>query len=384
MTVTSRSTNEVSAGRPCTSFIPVARRSNNVSRHVLDPMPSSSHLMSQSEFRSSPSPSNAPTDIMNPTLPSFLFANRITRKGTKPTASGLDKTHLHPAIYTYLEPIANLDALATLIGAPYDWEAQCAKILSIKGVLNRFNDLHNLPDDCPKAYVDSAFNILCSRIDTELGIRVTSLSQTKVVVEGFLALANYDFKSTTDTCYIDKTMNQYLIASEITTARSFKDGDLWYLKSRGRRLFVENKERNKVFTMPFNPEEEEARRPHVSADMNTFFVRVLTICLLAPTSGDNDIAPVSEDEGVATIVEDEPLTIKNLHQTSTPHKQQQQNTRYSSSISKPPSFQTGVDLAGKPVYQVIRVSTAEEVKEVEAEERREIEESNKIALVEAV
>ncbi|KAJ3316516.1 hypothetical protein HDU76_001738 [Blyttiomyces sp. JEL0837] len=337
----------------------------------------------------------------------------------KPTASELTNLHLHPAIYSFLQPIADLEALAKLIGAPPDWEAKCERVLADEEVLGRFDALARLEDDCAEILVETAFQSLCSVIDSKLGRRGSFASQKKVIVGGFMALSKYDYKSTTDAYYVDETTGQYLIASEIKTATTFKNDHLWYRKSRSPQLFaalfalgaptflltpkswkvfVENKERNEIYTLPYgsNTNRDDVKWPHEIAGMDIFLIPVITICLLAPPTraNNNKKLPVRDREKIIPALKDMTwLEQGNINQTPTPYKQQQQDntsrssmhsnqqqhtTLSSSPLTRQPRFQTGVDHAGNPVYQVIRVLSPEEVEEVEAEERREMEEAKKV------
>lgn len=169
-----------------------------------------------------------------------------------------------------------------------------------------------------------AFVHLVRSISSILHIKVSTDSEIKFMVGGILA--NLDVRGASDPRFHSKK-GQYLIASEVMTKKSFLDGEdsqinqsthRWYQRSRGTqalstlyafncptflltqahwKLFLENPERNAVFTFPYGlaTDQESFCPPCLVRPMDETFIQAIVICLLSNRDAlEQEMAKVAE------------------------------------------------------------------------------------------
>jgi hypothetical protein len=305
----------------------------------------------------------------------------------KPTASNLSHRLLNPHIYRNIRNVGTLDDLAALLDTPDDWEKRYNQITADEDIIRDMDDFRNLPDDTAESDIQSQFIGLVSTIARSLRVRIRPKSETKIIVGGILARYQYDLRSKTDPHFLG-TSGLNLIASEAKTHRTFAPGDMWYHCSRGIqtlsalyafncptflftqrqwKLFVENTERNAVLTFPYDDNLDHT--PHVNSSlvhpMGTTFLKTIVICLLSRR--------VSLEESMKSITLQESSPIKETPKKTiikpkyfdTPEKPKRQSARL---LGQPkPSYVSGYDDKGQPIYTHIRVVPQEVVARIEDE-----------------
>ncbi|KAJ2987482.1 hypothetical protein HDV02_006113, partial [Globomyces sp. JEL0801] len=133
------------------------------------------------------------------------------------------------------------------------------------------------------------------------------------------------------------------------------------------KLFVENPERNSVLTFPFNDNAEHT--PHVNSSlvqsMGRDFLKAIVICLLSQR--------VSLDDAMKSITLQESSQVKDTPQKTmikpkffdTPEKPVRTSGRL---LGQPkPSYLSGYDDKGQPIYSLVRVVPPEMVARIEEE-----------------
>jgi hypothetical protein len=325
----------------------------------------------------------------------------------KPTASNMSHRLLNPHIYRNIRNVGTLEDLAALLDTPDDWEARYNQVIADGYLIRMLNHFRDLSDDTAEASIQYQFGGLVQFIASRLGIYLLSDSETKIIVGGILAQYQYDLRSKTDPHFLSiNGLN--LIASEAKTHRTFAPRDMWYHCSRGIqtlsalyafncptflftqrqwKLFVENTERNAVLTFPYNDNIDFT--PHVNSSlvqpMGKTFLKAIVICLLSRR--------VSVEESKKSITLQESSRIKEtprktiIKQTyfNTPEKPKRQSARLR---GKPkPSYVSGYDDKGQPIYTYIRVVPQEVVARIEDEitvqEKKEYEkQTSAVTLVE--
>jgi len=221
----------------------------------------------------------------------------------KPTASNLSHRLLNPFIYRNIGNVGSLDALATLLGTPTDWEVTYDRIVNDNRIPNQLRLFSDFPDDTSEADIQFEFTSLVAVIAYQLGLVCRTSSETKIIVGGILARHEYDVRSKSDP-HILNTDGVNLIATEVKTRRTFGPGDMWYHSSRGIqvlsalyafncptflftqgqwKLFVENDARNSILTFPYGNDSDHS--PHVNSSlvqsMGTTFLKAIVVCLLS-------------------------------------------------------------------------------------------------------
>jgi hypothetical protein len=111
-----------------------------------------------------------------------------TTKGTdvvlvrKPTASNLSHRLFNPFIYRNIKNIGTLDALATLLDTPDDWETKYNQVVEDGFIIRKLNRFSRLPEDTLEADIQSQFIGLVEAIASRLGVDLISSSETKIIV----------------------------------------------------------------------------------------------------------------------------------------------------------------------------------------------------------
>jgi hypothetical protein len=308
----------------------------------------------------------------------------------KPTDSLLTHRQLNPYIYRNIKEISALDELASLLDTPPDWETTYLHVVQSDNIIEKLNHFHALPPETLEATIQSRFIGLVSSIAARLDLFLLEGSETPIVVGGLLARYQYDLRSKTDPHFMNAS-NQNLIASEVKTDRAFDMEDMWYHDCRGIqvlsalyafncptflltqkqwKLFIENRERNAIFTFPHGSETQHSR--HVNSAkmgrMGTTFLKVITICLLSKRTWVNQ---ESSSKSASKILETpKSKTVRHRH-FDTVGKPPRRSLRLkkssgSSSRMKQPSFVSGY-VNEKPVYSTVRVLPQDVVLRIENE-----------------
>ncbi|KAI3643694.1 hypothetical protein MP228_009858 [Amoeboaphelidium protococcarum] len=214
----------------------------------------------------------------------------------KPTASQMHHLVLNPFLYRGLQPIATLDDLAGLVGAPSNWSEICdQKVMSDVAVDLIYRDFVSLDESTSEIIVESMFE----------------RPQIPFIVGGILARSQYDIRGRSDTIFQDRSQN-FILATECKKASAFVADKLWHHGSRGIqtfstmyrsgcptilfsqkafKLFVENESRNAVLTWPVSSGQDTTCSVPFSLDMvatsysveymSSNIKNVIAICLMA-------------------------------------------------------------------------------------------------------
>ncbi|KAI3635361.1 hypothetical protein MIR68_006927 [Amoeboaphelidium protococcarum] len=233
----------------------------------------------------------------------------------KPTASQMHHLVLNPFLYRGLQPIATLDDLAGLVGAPSHWSEICdQKVMGDVVVDLIYRDFVGLDESTSEIIVESMFERLVNRIGDCLGTLIYHRPQIPFIVGGILARSQYDIRGRSDTIFQDRSQN-FILATECKKASAFAADKLWHHGSRGIqtfstmyrtgcptilfsqkafKLFVENESRNAVLTWPVSSDQDTTGSVPFSLDMvaasysveymSSNIKKVIAICLMASVS----------------------------------------------------------------------------------------------------
>jgi hypothetical protein len=310
----------------------------------------------------------------------------------KPTASNLSHRLLNPFIYRNIQNVGNLDALATLLDTPDDWETNYNQTVRDGRIIRMLNRFIELPEDTFESTIQSQFIGLVSTIAVYLDVDLVSDSETKIIVGGILARYEYDVRSKCDPHFLNAD-GVHLIATEAKTHRTFGLGEMWYHSSRGIqvlsalytfncptflfsqrqwKLFVENSDRNAILTFPYN--DNDNHTPHVNSSlvqpMGTTFLKAIVVCLLSKRDSLVESMKAVSIEESSQVMETPKKTIIKPKYFDTSEKQRQSARLQKSSVSnygkKQPSFISGY-IDGQPLYSTVRVLPQEVVSRIEDE-----------------
>jgi hypothetical protein len=314
---------------------------------------------------------------------------------TRSTASKISHQALNPYVYRQIQPIRSLDALATLLKAPEDWQQSSAAVVATDHIVALFDIFRRLPVESPEKVVESVFTTIVQDVSRCLTMNLLHFYETKVIVGGLLVRHDYDVRGATDP-HFEKYSGIKMIASEVKSAATFSRRDMWYRSSRGVqvlsalyahncptflltqahwKLFVENEERNCVLTFPYDADETDTL--HVRscrvANMDLDFLKAIVICLLSkrhtatesieqpPSSGIlyADLDKLPAEAPFKHVLKDSPAK-KKIKLDS-----QKGGTSSSKRLApKEPSFISGY-ADGEPIYSIIRVRSDEAVSRIE-------------------
>jgi hypothetical protein len=216
-------------------------------------------------------------------------------------------------------------------------------------------------------------------------------SETKIIVGGILARYEYDIRSKCDPHFLNAN-GVHLMASEVKTHRTFPMREMWYHSSRGIqvlsalyafncptflftqkqwKLFVENKDRNAIFTFPYDDNTNHTL--HVNSSlvkpMGTTFLKAIVICLLSKRDALTDSIHENSVKESSQIIETPKKTIIKQKYFDTPEKPSRQSVRVLPELNnakKHPSFVSGY-IDGQPFYTTVRVLSQEAVLKIENE-----------------
>jgi hypothetical protein len=311
----------------------------------------------------------------------------------KPTASNLSHRLLNPFIYRNIQNVGTLDALATLLDTPDDWETNYNQIVRDGRIIRMINRFIALPEDTLEADIQWQFGGLVSTIAYALDIDLVSSSETNIIVGGILARYEYDVRSKCDPHFLNAD-GVHLIASEAKTRRTFGLGEMWYHSSRGIqvlsalyafncptflftqgqwKLFVENNERNSILTFPYDDDIDHS--PHDNSSlvqpMGTTFLKAIVVCLLSKRDSLVESMKAVSIEESSQVMETPKKTIIKPKYFDTSEKPQRQSARLQKSSGsnygkKQPSFVSGY-IDGLPLYSTVRVLAQEVVSRIEDE-----------------
>jgi hypothetical protein len=311
----------------------------------------------------------------------------------KPTASNLSHRLLNPFIYRNIGNVGTLDALATLLDTPDDWETKYNQIVQDGRIIRMFNRFMTLPEDTLEAGIQCQFIALVSNIAFRLEIDLVARSETRIIVGGILARYEYDVRSKCDPHFLSAD-GAHLIASEVKTRRTFGLGEMWYHSSRGIqvlsalyafncptflftqgqwKLFVENNERNSILTFPYDDEFDHS--PHVNSSlvqpMGSTFLKAIVVCLLSKRSSlveTNNAISIQESSQLMETPKKTIIKPKLFDSLEKPKRRSArlQNASGATYRKKQPSFVSGY-IDGQPLYTLVRVLTKEVVSRIEDE-----------------
>ena len=323
----------------------------------------------------------------------------------RPTASCLSHRLLNPYIYRNIKDVGSLDNLASLLEAPNDWESIYKTVVAKRFVVDKLNQFIALPDSTLEATIQNEFNGIVHFVSAALGSCIFSKSQTKVIVGGILARHEYDLRSATDPHFFYKD-NVDILASEIKTQRSFPLEDMWYHGSRGIqtlsalysyncptllltqkhwKLFIENKDRNAVFTYPFNDNKKDSDyfNSTLMYSMGATFLKVIVICLLSKRGNMDERMRLESEHEVSQLQKSpakKPAKRKHdedgqnqrvLRRSSRLKPLQEFSSSSYSRQKKMPIFISGYE-NGLPIYSTIRVVSEDVVARIETEIEEEL------------
>jgi hypothetical protein len=330
----------------------------------------------------------------------------------KPTASNLSHRLLNPFIYRNIQNVGNLDALATLLNTPDDWETNYNQIVR-DGRIRKLNRFIALPEDTLESTIQWQFGGLVETIADRLDVDLLSDSETKIIVGGILARYEYDIRSKCDPHFLNAD-GVHLIATEAKTRRTFGLGEMWYHSSRGIqvlsalyafncptflftqgqwKLFVENNERNSILTFPYDDDIDHS--PHINSSlvqpMGPAFLKAIVVCLLSKRDSLVESMKAVSIEESSQVMETPKKTIIKPKYFDTSEKPQRQSARLQKSSGsnygkKQPSFVSGY-IDGLPLYSTVRVLPQEVVSRIEDEitlqEKAEIkQQASEVTLIE--
>jgi hypothetical protein len=310
----------------------------------------------------------------------------------KPTVSKMSHQMLNPFIYRNIKNVGSLNDLAKLLQAPDDWESKYNDIMKDNFLQRKLVKFSQLDVNTLESNIQAAFNDIVSCVAKSLQIIMMPQSESPVIVGGFLAGHKYDVRSRCDPNFLDEDGN-CLIASEVKTARTFQEQDMWYHKMRGLqvlsalyafnaptfllnqkrwKLFVENEQRNDILTFPYNddPQYSAHVKSSLVRSMGRTFLQAIVICLLSKRHAVSSMTDTSTKESVTVMQTPDHQMVKKMHfdTSKKPVEASDRQLRSSSSIQgkKTASFISGY-VDGKPVYSVVRVLSRELVAQIEDE-----------------
>ena len=338
---------------------------------------------------------------------------KIVELVRKPTASNLSHRLLNPFIYRNIQNVGTLDALATLLETPNDWETNYNQIVQDGYIIRKLNRFIALPEDTSESTIQWQFGGLVEAIARSLGVDLVSDSETKIIVGGILARYEYDIRSKCDPHFLNSN-GVHLIASEAKTSRTFGRGEMWYHSSRGIqvlsalyafncptflftqgqwKLFVENNERNSILTFPYDNDSDHS--PHVNSSlvhpMGTTFLKAIVVCLLSKRDSFVESMGAKSIEDSSQVMETPKKTIIKRKYFDSSEKPRRQSVRLQTLPGrnygkKQPSFVSGY-IDGQPLYTAVRILPQDVVSRIEdditLEEKAEIkQQSSEMTLIE--
>ncbi|KAJ3412907.1 hypothetical protein HDV05_008771 [Chytridiales sp. JEL 0842] len=325
-----------------------------------------------------PSPSTITNAIPIPSVAADPTLHTIL----KPSASSINYPVMHPFACRHMKRISDLDHFARLVGAPTNWKALFDEAWDNR-CITTYQQFVGLPRDTLEANVHNAFLLIVFLLSVNLSIESKPLDQTKVRLGGVTALPEYDYISVSDVKFVGTKTNQTLFCTEINTAASWPLGASWYRDSRlaqllaalyGHhapallftqqqfKLFVENSERNTIYTFPFGEEATESTHTNASnsGEMSELFFQAIAICLLCePTTV---IATAKKPLTSITVVPVKPAYRNSPEKKAVLPKRKSRAEKQS---AKAPSFISGYAPSGGYVYQTVTVYNCDEDEEAE-------------------
>ncbi|KAI3641448.1 hypothetical protein MIR68_000578 [Amoeboaphelidium protococcarum] len=196
----------------------------------------------------------------------------------RPGASKLTHTLFHPSIYRSIQSLGHcedgLDQLAEFLGVEKRWKAAAAYCEVDAEVQLK---LENLSIDLNESSFSSNLVQLVQVLGSILKVPTATSNEKSVVIGGVMCDHSYDYCSKMDV-YLTKGRSNLpsspiYFGTELKTCTSYPDGHLWQSQSRLAqvlatmyslnapillatpsqfKVFVENKDRNTIFTYPYD------------------------------------------------------------------------------------------------------------------------------------
>mmetsp|Transcript_12358 Transcript_12358/g.11193 ORF Transcript_12358/g.11193 Transcript_12358/m.11193 type:complete len:378 (-) Transcript_12358:63-1196(-) len=214
----------------------------------------------------------------------------------KPTASEMYHGILYPQTYRCLKPIADLDDIPDLLNLDVSNAAiqeRIDKVLVDEDVLACLDNFCRTGQGESEQIVELRFNTLVMTIIIKLKSCCSENVKIQYSVGGLLADESYAVIGYTDNLYKNEN-GDLAISTEANTARSWRSGQIWYLKSRAIqtfgalfstksptflynqnefKFFLIDKTNGGVFTYPAN---------HSTCDtFSEDFIKLIIYCLLS-------------------------------------------------------------------------------------------------------
>jgi hypothetical protein len=120
---------------------------------------------------------------------------------TKPSASGVRSTVMHPLTYRDLHDIPTVGGLAHALNVA-EWSGQAELVRSNPLVVDSWRRFHNVISTESEPVVSSEFNTLMRDISRALGVGISPKSERRFGVGGILALGQYALCGKTDLTYV--------------------------------------------------------------------------------------------------------------------------------------------------------------------------------------
>lgn len=207
------------------------------------------------------------------------------------------------------------------------------------------------------------------------------------IIGGLLGYSEFDVKSNFDIVYTNLSKTLRFLSAEVKTAETFSFNSVWFSGSKSIqtllplyaynaptflfsqtafKLFVEDRERKKVFTFPFDDSEstEDHLRPHIVKAMGPTFLQLIMICLISERKGF-----VSSEEQTFGILNPTPTKIMKMitKKFGNPMLGAFFHKKKAEKANVEPSFLSGYCEDGTPVYTKIRVYSSDEISKIERE-----------------
>ena len=312
----------------------------------------------------------------------------------KPTASKLNHELLNPYHYRGIDNLGDLENLAELLDSSSNWREMCESIRSNSIVQEALQDFRSISRHDSEVTVEFHFMTLVTIIRSQIGVSCFANSQRKVIVGGFMAKDEFDYRSQTDTLFYNSLNMLNLLATEVKRDAGFGDGDMWYHDERSCQLFaamyafncptlmitptrwkliVENKARDQVLTLPFHSDPNEALHVNASAigGVGRVLVDVIVICLLSKRRRppNAQLARIVTESAVVT-----PTASRTKETQKDTSRRPSKRVKALRGDPRPlnPRFLAGVHDDGSPIYKEVRILPEEQVLELEQEINNQI------------
>lgn len=224
----------------------------------------------------------------------------------KPTASNIHYFMMHPVVYSYLKPLYDLEQVAEFLGYQ-DHSVWRQKVEVAKQDRSVQSLLRNAlkPGSRNEASFSIVFSVLppmiAYAIEPEFDLQY--LLKTRCKTGGYLACSEYDLISRRDLYYTTYATGKAVFGTEVKAVASFPHDDAWYHDNRSAqvfsalyslnaplllvtpnifKLFIENEDRNRVFTYPYRSDVDPRHGSKEVVLCHEQLVDIIVLLLLRP------------------------------------------------------------------------------------------------------